>query len=127
MCRRDLSLKTKNPHKTQTSMSLVGFEPAIPRSDRPQTLALDRLANGIDIKANTEGILFQTFKARDAWKLILKEARVLRGPLSQWRERDYSKSNSRVRNSIHTENFRPSQCSAHESLGNVTHRIFFRT
>ena len=34
-------------HTTQTSMSPAGFEPAIPGSDRSQTLALDRSATGI--------------------------------------------------------------------------------
>ena len=34
-------------HTTQTSMSPAGFEPAIPVSDRPQTLALDRSATEI--------------------------------------------------------------------------------
>jgi hypothetical protein len=33
-------------HTTQTSMPPEGFEPAIPTSDRPQTLALDRSATG---------------------------------------------------------------------------------
>ena len=33
-------------HTTQTSMPPTGFEPAIPPSDRPQTLALDRSATG---------------------------------------------------------------------------------
>ena len=34
-------------HTTQTSMLLAGFEPAIPATDRPQTLALDRSVTGI--------------------------------------------------------------------------------
>ena len=34
-------------HTTQTSMPPTGFEPAIPASDRPQTLALDLLATEI--------------------------------------------------------------------------------
>jgi hypothetical protein len=34
-------------HTTRTSMPLAGFESAIPASDRPQTLALDRSATGI--------------------------------------------------------------------------------
>ena len=33
-------------HTTQTSMPPAGFEPAVPASDRPHTLALDRLATG---------------------------------------------------------------------------------
>jgi hypothetical protein len=46
--RRDLYLTTHNTHKKQTSMPPVGFEPAIPASERPQTHALDRAATGID-------------------------------------------------------------------------------
>ena len=42
--RRDLYLITHNTHKRHTSMSPAGFEPAIPASDRPQTLALHHLA-----------------------------------------------------------------------------------
>ena len=34
-------------HAAQTFMPPAGFEPAIPGSDRPQTLALDRSATGI--------------------------------------------------------------------------------
>ena len=34
-------------HTTQTSMPPAGFEPAIPTSDRPQTLTLDSSATGI--------------------------------------------------------------------------------
>jgi hypothetical protein len=40
-------LTTHNPHKRQTSMPPVGFEPAIPASERPQAHALDRAATGI--------------------------------------------------------------------------------
>ena len=36
-----------NTHKRKTSMPPTGFEPAIPASKRPQTLALDRAATGI--------------------------------------------------------------------------------
>ena len=45
--RRDLYLTTHNNHKRQTSMFPVGFEPAFPTSERPQTHALDRTATGI--------------------------------------------------------------------------------
>jgi len=45
--RRDLYLTTNNSHKRQISMSSLGFEPAIPASDRPQTHALDCAATGI--------------------------------------------------------------------------------
>ena len=34
-------------HTIQTSLPPAGFEPAIPASDRPQTLALDSSASGI--------------------------------------------------------------------------------
>jgi hypothetical protein len=40
--RRDLYLTTHVTHKRQTAMPSVGFEPAIPASERPQTHALDR-------------------------------------------------------------------------------------
>ena len=44
--RRDLYLKTHNTHNRQTSMHLVGFEPAISADERPQTYALDGAATG---------------------------------------------------------------------------------
>jgi hypothetical protein len=40
-------LTTHNTHKRQISMSLSGFEPVVPTSNRPQTLALDRSATEI--------------------------------------------------------------------------------
>jgi hypothetical protein len=39
--RRDIYLTTPDIHKRQASVSLTGFEPAIPASERPQTHALD--------------------------------------------------------------------------------------
>ena len=39
---RDLHLTTHNTHDTETSMHTAGFEPAVPASERPQTLALDK-------------------------------------------------------------------------------------
>jgi hypothetical protein len=45
--RKDLYLTTHTTHKTQTSMPLSGFGPAIPASDEPQTHAWDRAAAGI--------------------------------------------------------------------------------
>jgi len=45
--RRDLYLTTNNIHKRQTSMPPVGFEPTIPKSERPQIHDLDRAATGI--------------------------------------------------------------------------------
>ena len=45
--RRDLCLTTHNTHERETFMLAVGFEPAIPKSERPQTHAVDRVAAGI--------------------------------------------------------------------------------
>jgi hypothetical protein len=39
---------THNKHQTRTSVSSVGFEPAIATIKRLQTNALDRAATGID-------------------------------------------------------------------------------
>ena len=43
--RRYLYMTTRNIHMKQTSINPVGFETAIPASDRPQTLTVDRVAN----------------------------------------------------------------------------------
>jgi hypothetical protein len=45
--RRDLYLTTHNTHNRQTSMPPLGFEPAIPASEQPQTHFLDRAATGV--------------------------------------------------------------------------------
>jgi hypothetical protein len=45
--RRDLYLTAQNTRKRQTSVSPVGFEPAISTDELPQTYALDRAATGI--------------------------------------------------------------------------------
>ena len=45
--RRDQYLTTINTHKKQTSMSLAGFEPAMPVCKRPHIHTLDRAAAGI--------------------------------------------------------------------------------
>jgi hypothetical protein len=45
--RTELYLTTHNTHKRQTSMHLARFEPAIPESHRPQTLAYDQSASGV--------------------------------------------------------------------------------
>ena len=37
-------------HTTQNIHAAAGFEPAIPESDRPQTLSLDRSAAGIGLR-----------------------------------------------------------------------------
>jgi hypothetical protein len=54
-CRRDLNLKTRNAHKRQTSMSLTGFEPTIPGSERSPTDALDKATTGTSIKYHWVG------------------------------------------------------------------------
>ena len=46
--RTDLYLTAHNTHNRQTSMTLAGFELAIPASERPQAYALDSAATGID-------------------------------------------------------------------------------
>ena len=45
--RRNLYLTTHNTRKRRTSVSPVGFEPAISADELPQTYALDRAATGI--------------------------------------------------------------------------------
>ena len=44
--RRDLYLTKHNTHKRQTCMHSARYEPAIPASEGPQTLALDRSTTG---------------------------------------------------------------------------------
>ena len=44
--RRGLYLTTHSTHSRQISLPPVGFEPAIPAGERPQTYALDRAATG---------------------------------------------------------------------------------
>jgi hypothetical protein len=46
--RTDLYLTTHNTHDRQQSMLPVGFEPAVPISERPQPHTLHRAATGID-------------------------------------------------------------------------------
>ena len=45
---RDVCLTAYNTHERHTSVSLAGFEPATPASERPQTSTLDHLATGIE-------------------------------------------------------------------------------
>jgi hypothetical protein len=45
--RRDHYLTTHNTHKRRTSMILVGFEPAVQASERPQTYDLHCAATGV--------------------------------------------------------------------------------
>jgi len=54
--RRDLYLTTHYTRKRQISMTSVGFEPTVPTSERPQTHALDRVANGIGVRICLEYI-----------------------------------------------------------------------
>jgi hypothetical protein len=56
--RRDLYLTTHNTHKRQTSMPLVGFEPTILVSERPQTHTLDRTATGQPVSWNRSSKLY---------------------------------------------------------------------
>ena len=46
---KDLCFKTHHTHNRQTSMPLAGFEPTIPPSERPQTVALNHAVTGIGI------------------------------------------------------------------------------
>jgi len=50
---RGLYLTTHNAHKKHTSLPPVGFEPAIPASQRRQTYALECAATGIGGKLHT--------------------------------------------------------------------------
>jgi len=43
-----------NTHKGPTSMPPAGFEPAIPKSERPQTHALDRAAKECSASTDTQ-------------------------------------------------------------------------
>jgi hypothetical protein len=55
--RKDLYLTTQTLYKRQTSKPpVVGFEPIIPASARPQTYAVDRAASGIGLYQNFKGI-----------------------------------------------------------------------
>jgi hypothetical protein len=45
--RRDLYLTTNNAYKSQIPMAPVGFEPAIPASQRPQTQPFENVASGM--------------------------------------------------------------------------------
>ena len=47
---------THNTNKRQTFMSPVGFELAIPASERPQTLSSERAATVIDLKTTKNGV-----------------------------------------------------------------------
>ena len=49
---RNFYLTINNAHKRQTSRPPAGFESAIPASDRPQTLALDRSDTGIGYRVS---------------------------------------------------------------------------
>ena len=53
-------LSSRTTHNKQTSIPPTGFETAIPASDRPQTLALDRSATGIGKMKNFWGLFWCT-------------------------------------------------------------------
>jgi len=55
--RWDRYLTTHNTHNRQTSMSPVGFEPAIPASVRPQIHALECAATEINLQRTTSPML----------------------------------------------------------------------
>ena len=61
--RRDLYLTTHNTHSRQTSMAPMGFEPAIPASERPQTYALDRAATGT-VAVVSGSIMYRVSRAK---------------------------------------------------------------
>jgi len=67
--RRDFYLTTHNNHNRETSMTAVGFEPAMPASERPQTYALDRAANGTGI-AVYSNVIYVTYSAVILFKVI---------------------------------------------------------
>ena len=54
--RRDLYLTNHNTYKRQISMPPVGFEPAIPASELPQTYAVDSEA----IRIGCVGLVIET-------------------------------------------------------------------
>ena len=57
--RRELYLITHNTHNRQTSMLSVGFEPAVPASERPRTHTLDRVVteNGDKIIVQSNSVI----------------------------------------------------------------------
>ena len=55
--RRDLYLTKHTIHKRHAFMPPVGFEPAIPASERLQTHAWNRAATGIGLSANSWAML----------------------------------------------------------------------
>jgi hypothetical protein len=59
--RRDFYLTTHNTHKRQTHMPLVGFEPAIPASERPQNFSFLKNFKSI-LRKNTVYSLFSFVK-----------------------------------------------------------------
>jgi hypothetical protein len=51
---RDIYLTLTNPQKGETTTNSVGFEPAIPTSERPHTHAFERAAIGIGVNFKTD-------------------------------------------------------------------------
>ena len=76
--RKDRYLTTHNTYHRQTLMPSVGFETAIPASERPQTYALDRAATGTGEYLYIMEINF----CRSQWSCLLRRrsaaARLLR-------------------------------------------------
>jgi hypothetical protein len=51
----------QHSQETETSMPLVGFEPAIPASERPKTHAIDRAVTGIGVESIVSDVKHQIF------------------------------------------------------------------
>ena len=65
-------------HATQTPMSLAGFEPATPESDRPQTLALGRSATRIGIRTPVRPVRSESLYRLSYRGLFMLQASALR-------------------------------------------------
>jgi hypothetical protein len=72
---RDLHLTTHNIHKREISMHTAGFEPAIPASKRPQTLALDSARDHWDRPTICIVSVNDSVAKQNSWK-IRKEKNV---------------------------------------------------
>ena len=68
--RRYLYLTTHSTYKRQTSMPPVGFKPTIPASERPQTNALESVANGIGTVVWIKGLYSKKISPSKNYKLI---------------------------------------------------------
>ena len=65
-------------HKTQTSMSPAGSEPAIPAIDQPQILALDRTTTGIFLRNDSVKLPSFAYSLIRCVKMFSKPKRVAR-------------------------------------------------